>query len=159
MLIYTHMFKNGKVDAFTLIEIVIVVAILGIVAAIGLPTVLHAGTSARSKQFAHDINVATQAFMQYSLDSGGSYPGDQLPGELPEGMSGYLNERMWTGETSIGGYWDWDYEVFGITAAVSVKDPNWSDQQMTEIDGLLDDGDLGSGSFRKRSQGYMFVIE
>ena len=143
---------------FTLVEIMIVVAIIGLLSALSIPNVFKAGQRTRSIRFAKDIQTASHAFMEYSLETG-SYPSDKTPGIMPTDMAPYLTELSWLEETTIGGKWDWDYDVFGVTAAVSVTDPKWDDDLMTEIDVVLDDGNLSTGEFRKRSGGYMYIIE
>ncbi len=63
--------------AFTLIELLIVVAIIGILAAIAVPNFLNAQTRAKiSKVKADQRNLAT-ALEQYRLDKGG-YPPDAI---------------------------------------------------------------------------------
>ena len=54
--------------------------------------------------------------------------------------------------------WDWDYKQFGCTAGISVYQPMADAAQMQELDALIDDGDLSSGNFRTRSDGYIYVI-
>ncbi|MBT8042577.1 MAG: type II secretion system GspH family protein [Pontiella sp.] len=144
---------------FTLVEIMIVVALIGLLASIAVPTMLNASRTSRSKAIAKEIQTAGDAFIQYSFDHAGEYPADKTPAQMPSGMAPYLSKFPWTEETIVGGNWDWDYNVFGVTAAVSVKSPTWDDDLMTLVDEVLDDGDLGSGMFRTRGGGYMYVLE
>ena len=147
-----------KKRGFTLVEIMIGVTIIGILAAIGIPAMYEAGNRSRARRFARDIQTAGHAFIQYSLNTG-AYPADRTPAQMPPGMSAYLSNFPWTEETAIGGRWDWDYNVFSIHAAVSVRSPNWNDDRMQQIDAVMDDGNLSTGQFRKRSGGYMYVLE
>jgi len=78
---------------------------------------------------------------------------------MPTEMAEYLGGFPWSEDTVIGGQWDWDYGVFGVTAGVSVKSPKWGNEQMQEIDALIDDGNLGSGQFRQRPGGYIYILE
>ena len=145
-------------SGFTLIEIMIVVGIIGLLASMAIPNMLEAGQDTRKARFAREIQTAGHAFVQYAFDTG-SYPGDKTPAQMPDGMADYLKGFPWVSETVIGGHWDWDYQQFGVTAGVSVKSPNWSDTEMAEIDHMIDDGNLASGQFRKRSGGYIFILE
>jgi len=45
------------------------------------------------------------------------------------------------------------------TPGVSVYRPNMSDAQMADIDLMIDDGDLSTGCFRKRGDGFNYIIE
>lgn len=143
---------------FTLVEIMIVVAIIGLLAAIGLPGMLRNGQKARIKRTASDLRTASHAFFMYSLEHG-DYPDDKTPAVMPDGMEDYLDSFPWSEETGIGGNWDWDYRVFGVTAAISIKGSTWTEAKITQLDSILDDGNLSKGNFRERSGGYMYIIE
>ena len=143
---------------FTLVEIMIVVAIIGLLAAIGIPGMLANGRKARAARMAREFKAAGHAFVQYAFEHG-AYPADKLPGQIPDGMNDYLKGFPWTEETAIGGQWDWDYGVFGVTAGVSIKSPDWDSERMAAIDALIDDGNLASGHFRARSDGYIYILE
>ncbi len=62
-------------NAFTLIELLIVVAIIGILAAIAVPNFLNAQTRAKIARVQSEFRSISQAFEMYKLDNG-SYPGD-----------------------------------------------------------------------------------
>ena len=143
---------------FTLVEIMIVVAIIGMLAAVGFPAMYEAVNRARARRFARDIQAAGHAFIQFALKNG-QYPADRTPAQMPSGMSGYLSKFPWTEDTVVGGRWDWDYQQFGTEAGVSVHMPDWNDDRMQLIDAVMDDGNLSTGKFRKRSGGYMYVLE
>lgn len=139
-------------------EILIVVAIIGLLAAIAIPAMLRNGERARSNRFIRDIQAASYAFLQYALDHG-DYPPDSTPGLMPAGMSDYLGNVKWTQTTVIGGKWDWDKGQFGYAAGVSVYEPDRDAAGMLKIDKIFDDGNLSSGSFRQRANGYIYIIE
>lgn len=143
---------------FTLIEIMIVVGIIAMLAAMAIGSFAVARRNSRNLAFVNDITKACNAFELYSIENGG-YPADESPAIVPDGMAEYLPKMDWTAETPIGGQWDWDNGQFGHTAGVSVFRPNRSRSRMVEIDRLLDDGDLRTGLFRRRAQGYIYIIE
>jgi prepilin-type N-terminal cleavage/methylation domain-containing protein len=143
----------------TLIEILTVAAIIGLLAAIAMPFFIKARHSSQNSAFASDLRVAVSAFVTYSV-ANKAYPAESNPGVLPAGLNEFLTRRFrWANETPIGGYWDWDYNQHGIVAGVSVFEPERTPAEMRKIDQLIDDGDLGTGMFRARARGYIYIVE
>jgi len=136
----------------------IVVAIISLLAMLAIPSFVKARRQAQLNQFINDLRVAVDAFMMYELEHG-AYPPDRTPGVIPPGMADYLRGIDWTGTTPVGGQWDWDYGQFGHVSGVSVYLPDRTPTEMREIDRRLDDGNLSTGLFRSRSQGYIYIIE
>ena len=144
---------------FSLVEIAIVVAVIALLALIAIPSFMKARRNSQNARFIGDIRVAAAAFEMYTL-ANNKYPPDVNPGVIPQGMADYLAKIKWTQDTPIGGQWDWDNGQFGFTAGVSVYfGGTMDDARMTEIDAKLDDGNLATGRFRKRSGGYIYIIE
>jgi prepilin-type N-terminal cleavage/methylation domain-containing protein len=151
----TRFSKTG----FTLVEIMIVVMIIGVLVAIALPAFSRARMNSQNVRFINDLRIATGAIESYVMEQG-RYPADRNPGVIPVGLSAYLKNLHWEQTTPIGGQWDWDYNVFGAKAGISVYFGNTAqDTRMQDIDRRIDDGNLATGFFRKRSQGYVYVIE
>jgi len=145
-------------EGFTLVELMIVVAIIALLTAIALPWFQRYRRDTLNGRFANDLRIACHAIRHYNIKTG-QYPPDHTPRRIPRDMAPYLQGMDWRGDTPIGGQWDWDYRVFGITAGVSVYKPDRNDAEMEEIDRLIDDGNLFTGKFRKRNQGYISIIE
>jgi prepilin-type N-terminal cleavage/methylation domain-containing protein len=144
---------------FTLVEIAIVAALISMLALIAIPAFMRARRESQNARFISDLRAAVGAFEMYTL-ANNQYPPDVTPGVVPAGMAGYLAKIPWTRNTPIGGQWDWDNGQFGFTAGVSVYFGNaMEDARMTGIDAKIDDGSLSTGRFRKRSDGYIYVIE
>ena len=143
---------------FTLIEIMVVVAIIALLAALAIPTIFIQRSNARSAAFINDLRQSRAIFESFMLENG-TYPDDAGPGQIPSPMTSELVKIHWTAPTPIGGQWDWDYQQFGVTAGVSVDSPDLNDTDMTKIDGRIDDGNLDTGLFQRRSGGFIFVIE
>jgi prepilin-type N-terminal cleavage/methylation domain-containing protein len=152
---FTFRVRRG---AFTLVEMMIVVAVIGLLAAIAIPNFIRARENAANARYSSDVQVATTAFIQYSFDNG-RYPADTTPGVVPEGMDDYLTRVHWTLPDALGGKWDWDYRQFGAKAGVSSYKPKASTEQLQHYDEMADDGDLETGGFHHRSDGYLTLIE
>jgi type IV pilus assembly protein PilA len=143
---------------FTLVEIMVVIAIIALLAAIAIPTILMSRANARGAAFINDLRQSRAIFEAFALENG-TYPDDATPGEIPNPMTSELVKVHWTGPTPIGGQWDWDYQQFGFVAGVSVYRPSATTDEMRMIDERIDDGNLSTGSFRARAGGYIYIIE
>ena len=133
---------------FTLVEIMVTVAIIGLLAAIAIPTAVRVQRRARDARFVSDARVFAQAFETYAMEHG-VWPTDANRSVVPTGMSGELRDQMWSGRNSLGGLWDWDYKQNGYTAAISTVEVTPDDNEMRVIDAMFDDGDLATGNFVK----------
>ena len=65
--------KNAKDAGFTLIEIMVVIAIIGILATLIVPKIMGRPDEARATAAKHDVGTLVQAFKLYRLDIG-RYP-------------------------------------------------------------------------------------
>lgn len=136
----------------------IVVAIIALLVAIAVPAFMNARKKSQNTRFINDLRVATNAFETYAAEHP-TYPPDVGRGVVPSGMAVYFGQFDFTAPTAIGGNWDWDYNVFGFTAGVSVVAPTAGIDQLQQIDERIDNGDLSTGAFRSGSGRYTFVIE
>lgn len=142
--------------AFTLIEIGIAAVIIGLLAALAIPSFKRSMMAARSDAVINDLRVFTTAYQHYLQDKG-DWPEDSEPGNYPAGMEQYLRATAWTNHSAIGGYYNWEYQaVHGgskIRAAIAITsvgdNPVSSDKmQLEDIDRRFDDGNLNTGLFR-----------
>jgi prepilin-type N-terminal cleavage/methylation domain-containing protein len=150
--------RNRSRSGFTLVELMIVVGVIALLAAIALPGFVRSRENSLNSRFASDIRIARDAFIMYAQERG-NYPPDVQPGVLPQGMEDYLKRVDWGGTTPLGGVWDWDNwaQVKGVSVLGCVA----GQEQLTRLDRMIDDGNLNTGDFRTRggSSTYISIIE
>ncbi len=138
--------------AFTLVEVLIVVVILGIIAAIVTPQFAGAADSTRQQTFVTDIQTFVRQAEIYRARTGEYLP-DGGSGVLPIGFEDYIDAEDWENGTPVGGVWDSELNDNGITAAIGVHfdgtGATRNDAYMTIVDAIFDNGDVNSGVFRK----------
>ncbi len=145
---------------FTLVEILIVVVILGILAAIVTPQFANATTEAQQGAFVGELKLFEDAAYIYHAKTG-LYPDDASSGELPEAFEGLVDRDQWEGGTPIGGQWDAENGTFGFRSSVGVhfnSGPARESDFMQLIDASFDDGDLESGVFRQIASDRYYLI-
>jgi len=149
---------------FTILELMIVVAIIGLLVVLAIPNFVKQRMRTQDTAFLNDLRVLSAAFEQYAIERG-DYPPDTGPGSEPAGFSEYMPSHIhWGEEPRIGGNWEWDRakdrasKIFGVYAGLSVVAPQRTSSQMADIDAEMDDGDLDTGRFRRRDGGYICVF-
>ncbi len=156
--------RKSTRSAFTLVEVMIIVAIIADVMIVAMPAFLRARNLAQNTKFLTDLRTATSGFEMYAAENN-RYPASARPGTIPSGMGPYLNGMAWSSYTPIGGLWDWEPNKFGFVAQLGVDfgagGPGTPDDvRMTDIDTRIDNGALSTGSFRKQdATNYMHIIE
>ena len=149
-------------SGFTLIEILIVILILGILAAIVIPMFGATAEDARKTAFLSSLRIFAQAADHYELDNG-DWLEDSSTGNVPAGWAPYIDENRWTELTPVGGFWDVETNDNGITHGLGVHFngvDNPGDAERVVIDTIYDDGDLTTGRFRKiANDRYYHIIE
>lgn len=141
---------------FSLVEIMIVVVIIGLLAAIAIPAFMSSRTRSQATALANNFRVFSDAFEVYATENG-TWPPDAGPGGMPTGMAESL--RTWNEPTPVGGQWDWDRGVLGISAGVTLINSNAPDSVLERIDDILDDGNLSTGRFQRLGNGVTLILE
>jgi prepilin-type N-terminal cleavage/methylation domain-containing protein len=136
---------------FTLVEIMIVVVIIGLLAALAIPSFQRVQRGAQNNRTANDFRIFAQAFEIYNTQHS-TWPDNVGPGVVPispVSMAGDFKVSVWRAATPLGGRWNWDKGlVSGIAASISISSFTCELAQLVELDARLDDGDLTTGSFR-----------
>jgi prepilin-type N-terminal cleavage/methylation domain-containing protein len=156
-----HPLTSRGTLGFTLIEILIVVTILGVLAAIIIAQFSGAAEEAKKNAFVTNIKIFVESAERFRLDTG-EYLEDSSSGVLPAGFGDYVQQIKWESVTPIGGVWDAEYNSFGIISAVGVHFNGQGDTQddayMQTVDAIFDDGDLGAGFFRRLGGGRYYAV-
>jgi type IV pilus assembly protein PilA len=143
--------KLKQQAAFTLVEIMIVVVIIGLLAAIAIPAFKRVTIKSQATTIVNNLRQFEAALNQYALENGG-WPVDAASGSLPAGMSAAnFPAAAWLGgvKAAGGGLYDWDFNVDGITAGIVILiDPsNNADPVWAAVDQIMDDGNTATGNF------------
>lgn len=143
---------------FTLVEIMIVVVIIGLLAALALPAFQRVKQSAVSKRYLNDARQVRDGAERYAFENG-NFPPNGIAGLHPN-LRGYIPDTVFNATTTpLGGVWDWDYQQDGFTASISVYQFTASTEQLRDIDRTIDDGNLTTGLFRRMGSKAIYIIQ
>jgi prepilin-type N-terminal cleavage/methylation domain-containing protein len=134
--------------AFTLVEIMIVVVIIGLLSAIALPAFQRMRNRSLASRYANDFQKFAEAFQRYSLENGAWPPAVASPGLIPTGMQGYLPDSF-TKPSPMGGGYTWS----GASGRIRLINTNATDAVMQLVDAMVDDGNLSTGDFSSMTSG------
>lgn len=106
-----------KQRGFTLIELLIVVAIIGIIAAIAIPNLLNAINRGRQKRSMADMRAIATALEAYSVDFN-FYPKTAIAGDLTTQLDPYLTPTF-IKRLPINDGWNQAFYVANDVAGIS----------------------------------------
>ncbi|MFI5336380.1 MAG: type II secretion system protein [Opitutales bacterium] len=153
--------------AFTLVEIMVVVAIIGLLAAAALPTYRHITLRSKATAIVTDLRAFSGVFLNYNLTKG-AWPASAQPGVIPPEVADAIQSAFGK-PTAIGGYYEWDNanssNGFYVTAAITLTSANGSSltddlDLLLMIDSMMDDGNPNTGSVRiSATNNLVYIIE
>ena len=129
---------------FTLLEIMVVIAIIAMIAAIAIPTYRKVTLSVERTMLLNDILDYSDAFDQYYFLNG-KWPPKAGKNQIPAGMQGFL-PNGYTNGAPLGGGFEWG----GPNGKLTLMESNAPSETMLELDEKMDDGDLSTGQFKKQ---------
>lgn len=152
--------KQDSIRGFTLIELLMVVSIIGVLASVAAPVYQEYITRANLVETALELGQWGREFRRWNGENG-RYPNDShivLPPEAQGEL--IIDNARWLATTALGGTWNWEgpdnypyagISIFGATAPVG---------EIQQLDFILDNGDLASGTFRQTPNGrYTYILE
>lgn len=132
---------------FTLVEIMIVVVIIGLLAALAIPAFQKVRTETQGNRVANDMRIFRDAVEAYVLKEGGFPVHDS--GGLPAVLQGWISQEKWNeGSALANGAWEYYNPGNGTYIPEIVLDtPGGANSAIFQIvDEKLDDGSATSGS-------------
>ena len=145
---------RGRAGGFSLVEVMIAVAIVSFLAMMAVPAVSRLKNKARASATAHDLRVFEAAFQGYASEKG-VFPTTSDPGQLPPEMVDRIQAEAWAKISPVGGHYAWAHnQVFnGVPCAAAITITPTPDSalvndadQLEALDRMIDDGNLGTGS-------------
>jgi len=128
----------------------IVVAIIGLLAVLAIPSFAKARLDSRVSAQMNDLRILEDAFQQYAFNNGGFPDPTWVPKVLPVGMETYISTKIWSQTSPSGGVYAWkrNVDAAGVTHYyISVS--GGVDQRVWDaVDTKLDDGQSGSGKLQ-----------
>jgi prepilin-type N-terminal cleavage/methylation domain-containing protein len=159
--------SHRRSRAFTLVEIMVVVVIIGLLAAASLPAYRLITLRSRAASVVNDLRTFSTVFITYSLQNG-RYPDDGDPQVVPPQVAGQLPGNF-SQRTPIGGVYKWNFDVpadgVPAKAAIIIQAVTGNSllddlDQLETVDKQIDDGNLATGNLQLGStNSLVFIIE
>jgi prepilin-type N-terminal cleavage/methylation domain-containing protein len=148
----TNQWPRSRVRAFTLVEISVVVTLLGLLIAIGVPTYRRLNLKSKATATISDLRTFSGTFVTFNLQQAKWPDATGIAGDVPPELANALPSAF-TRPTPIGGYYEWLKDSVYGKAAITISTANGStatdDAELVElIDQLMDDGNPATGSIQ-----------
>jgi len=133
--------KPSRNRAFSLIELMVVVATIGILALLGVPGITKAAQRTEAVATGNDLRVFSEAIEFYATTSGG-YPENMDYTNMPSEVSAYL-PSLWR-----DGSYSWFYVHDERFTYLFMANLGLSTEQAVTLDATIDDGNIATGNVR-----------
>ncbi len=147
--------------AFTLVELIVVIVVLGILAAVVAPKAINARQEATLTATAADLKAIENAIALY-VSEHGAYPRDVNRRQVVSVLDPYFKtDNPFSKPAPIGGIYDYEGPPNWSPIQISIRSEsqsNHSQDRALELDQYMDNGDLSSGTIRRQGDRTYYII-
>lgn len=136
--------KRSKQTGFTIVELLIVIVVIGIVAAITIVAYNGIQERARVARISTDLRNIKNALSQYYLDNSAWPCFDHTYADATE-IAWSAPYIKWP-RTPMGDIYHWEHNISGLAYTISI--PSLGTSTASTLDKVLDDGNLATGVVR-----------
>jgi prepilin-type N-terminal cleavage/methylation domain-containing protein len=160
--------RRGR--AFTLVEIMVVVVIIGLLAALAVAGFTRLKVRTENNAISNDLRVFASAFETYALQNGGWPSSSPGPGQLPPEMVGAIKPEAFARAPLAGCSYVWGtnegesaIETFAALAIGASDEEGDLGSVLTlervlSLDEQIDDGNFSSGRIRVINNRIVFFL-
>jgi prepilin-type N-terminal cleavage/methylation domain-containing protein len=162
-----HASSRRSQRAFTLVEVMVVIVIIGFLAAAGLPGYRHLTMRSKVTALENDLRQFSTAIQTYTLQNG-HWPANGDPQVAPPELAAAMSANF-TRPSPIGGVYKWNFDVpaDGVTAKAAIVVQTSAGNIISDdeelflmVDRQMDDGVLETGHVQVGStNSLVFIIE
>lgn len=138
-------------DGFTLVELLVTVAIVGILAGLAIPNMRPMLLRARAAEVAGDLEVVRVAAASYNAENH-TWPAEASAGEVPGGLADFLPE----GFTFDRDGYTLDFENWSLPGGLP-GDP--STRTLIGVSVVTEDANLGNALVELLGSGILFSVD
>jgi prepilin-type N-terminal cleavage/methylation domain-containing protein len=138
---------NRKLAAFTLVELIAVIVVLAILAAVAVPRYFDISERARINRMAGHFRVLASALQRYQMNHGEPVR-DVVWGPMSPGLEPYL-QSTGSPTSPFGGTWYSHNYSNQPGVAMVLMNSTATSAQAQAVDAIIDDGNLSAGNMRQ----------
>ena len=147
--------------AFTLIELIVVIVVIGILAAVSIPKFVDASEETNLTATSEDLRAIVNAVSMYHAKYG-SYPRDVNRRQVVGVLDPFFKDtNPFSKPAPIGGVYDYEGPPNWSPVQISIRSEtasNHSEATAIALDEYMDDGDLTTGSIRRQGNRTYYIV-
>ena len=144
---------------FTLVELMVTVAIIAILAVFAATAYREFLVRSKLTETATLLGKFAREFDTWQQIHG-RYPNDSHVVLPPDAVGFAISPAEWSLPTGLGGNWNWEGPDGYNYAGISILGATAPVEDIQQFDMIMDDGNLGSGRFRRTANGrYTYILD